>query len=420
MSTTQTTITLPWGMILMGRRPRAWWVGVAPGGRHLVVERVHEAPGRRYRRRVVELPRTRHAQDLAAEHEALETLAATLTQAGITPAEHESLEVLLLGVCAERGIGERGTRVSARRDCPPPWTITVDDLPRLPIVPGEIRALSPAVIPLWGTDGTAKRAKTPRLKGSWLGGRAVPAGTSAYGIDCAWSEVLVVDLDRHAEGVDGVESWRSWLSECDLRPPRTLEVLTPSGGRHLYYRQDGAGHAPIGSAVGVLPGVDLRGGHVDIDGKAHGGGYVVGPGSQVGMADGSVGTYRVAVDAPVAPLPDDLAEALAELVSKGKPKRRTGEAARPVPAVDLEHLDTHRWDRLRRMEDTILTCEPGTRHDAINRAVFGAVMAGCPPEAVRGIALEAIRQAGIVDHERDVETAIEDALQARENEGDAR
>jgi Bifunctional DNA primase/polymerase, N-terminal len=66
--------------------------------------------------------------------------------------------------------------------------------------------------------------------------------------------IAVVDVDTH--GTDGPESWFRFCLAHGLELGGTLTADTPSGGRHLFL---GAPPGSVGSAVGVLPGVDVRG-----------------------------------------------------------------------------------------------------------------------------------------------------------------
>lgn len=91
------------------------------------------------------------------------------------------------------------------------------------------------------------------------------------GIACGLSGIIVVDLDvkldRNGTPQQGPANWDALVEGLDYGPP-TVEVRTPSGGLHLYWR--GAG---VPSSNGqVASGVDI---------KAEGG-YVVAPGSVVG------------------------------------------------------------------------------------------------------------------------------------------
>ena len=77
------------------------------------------------------------------------------------------------------------------------------------------------------------------------------------------SGVVVVDVDpRHAGDESLPHSSRS-TANCR----KTWEVITGSGGRHLYFRHPGT--HPINNSAGLVgPGIDIRGD----------GGFVVGPG----------------------------------------------------------------------------------------------------------------------------------------------
>jgi len=67
--------------------------------------------------------------------------------------------------------------------------------------------------------------------------------------------LIVVDLDLKP-GIDGRVSWGD-LQSHQGQAPETVEILSPSGGCHLYYRHPGV---PIKSTSGMLgPGIDIRG-----------------------------------------------------------------------------------------------------------------------------------------------------------------
>lgn len=83
-------------------------------------------------------------------------------------------------------------------------------------------------------------------------------------IDLAKAGLIVIDADRHG-GPDGVAAWEAL---ADGRADDAPTVDTPSGGRHIYFRNpDG-----LGNGRGALPpGIDVRGA----------GGYVIGPGAEL-------------------------------------------------------------------------------------------------------------------------------------------
>lgn len=130
--------------------------------------------------------------------------------------------------------------------------------------------------------------------------------------------LLVVDVDN--KGGKHGDATVLALEIAGKPFPRTLEAITPTGGRHLYYRVADA----VRSGVEVLgPGLDIR----------SAGGYVVAPGSRVHLvSDGAapvVGVYTFAEPlAELAWAPEWLVEAC------GKPRERTAESATPLPGVD--------------------------------------------------------------------------------------
>ena len=101
-----------------------------------------------------------------------------------------------------------------------------------------------------------------------------------------------LDMDRHG-GPDGIATIAT-LGEL----PDTVEVDTPSGGRHALFASEVA--RPMANTAGRLPGVDTRGA----------GGYVIAAGSV--RADGAAYTWR---NPPplfaIAPAPDWLYRKLA-------------------------------------------------------------------------------------------------------------
>ncbi|MBI0300481.1 bifunctional DNA primase/polymerase, partial [Streptomyces sp. PRKS01-29] len=90
------------------------------------------------------------------------------------------------------------------------------------------------------------------------------------------------------DGTDGLAALTRLAREHAFAIPRTVTVLTPSGGRHLWLCGP-PGVAVPNSAGRLAPGIDVRGL----------GGYLVGPGSYA-----SHGSYRLATGSPAwAPAP---------------------------------------------------------------------------------------------------------------------
>ncbi|WP_438486938.1 bifunctional DNA primase/polymerase [Streptomyces sp. S186] len=116
---------------------------------------------------------------------------------------------------------------------------------------------------------------------------AAPWATG-YGIACgrAPHHLVGIDLDtRH--GADGPTALRLIAEAHGFALPPTVTVLTPSGGRHLWFT--GPPAPPVPNSAGRLaPGIDVRGT----------GGYLVGPGSLTVH-----GRYALAPDTPRRPAP---------------------------------------------------------------------------------------------------------------------
>lgn len=66
------------------------------------------------------------------------------------------------------------------------------------------------------------------------------------------SGIIVIDIDIKHGGDDSLAIW-----EKEHGPlPRTMEVITGGGGRHLYFKHHGG---VVHNRVGIVPGIDLRG-----------------------------------------------------------------------------------------------------------------------------------------------------------------
>ncbi|MCW7986253.1 hypothetical protein XF35_12515 [Streptomyces platensis subsp. clarensis] len=114
---------------------------------------------------------------------------------------------------------------------------------------------------------------------------AAPWATG-YGIACGRPphQLIGIDLDTK-NGADGLTALRFVAEQHDFPVPPTVTVLTPSGGRHLWFT--GPPSPPVSNSVGRLaPGIDVRGT----------GGYLVGPGSLT-----THGRYVLAPDTPRRP-----------------------------------------------------------------------------------------------------------------------
>jgi hypothetical protein len=104
----------------------------------------------------------------------------------------------------------------------------------------------------------------------------------AVGIACGMNDLVVIDLDAKPGKANGVEGFGELLADLNANDHEvTLHgvptIITPSGGRHLFFRQPD--EFRIGCGTGRLPpGIDVRGD----------GGQVIAVGCRLG--DG--GVYR--------------------------------------------------------------------------------------------------------------------------------
>jgi hypothetical protein len=170
------------------------------------------------------------------------------------------------------------------------------------------------------------------------------------GIECSKSGLVVVDADRHG-GPDGVSAWDDLASKYEPIPAPT--VTTPSGGRHIYFKQPRGGK--FGNRKGDLPpAVDVRGA----------GGYVIGGGAT--FPDGRA--YLPQGDFSSIPeLPDWLAEIL----------RGESPSVAPQPATPVVIQQTSDA-RLRAYAERGVDAElakvresaPGTWNNTLNDAAF--------------------------------------------------
>ena len=145
--------------------------------------------------------------------------------------------------------------------------------------------------------------------------------------------LVVVDLDVKPDR-DGLEAWRDLCASHETID--TVECLTPSGGRHLYFRC----HEKIANSASKLgPGIDVRGE----------GGYVVAPPSVI---DGKA--YAWELSNP--PTPVDAPAWLVALLTE-KPKKVTKIKEGVIP--------------------------PGTQDDELHKLACALTRQGLTPETIR-------------------------------------
>jgi hypothetical protein len=178
-----------------------------------------------------------------------------------------------------------------------------------------------------GRDGHGWRDATCDVD-RWTGWIRAWPWIPAYGIATGPARLVVVDPDTGKGAapqrvlpdqgddeptpgwvVDGmtVLAWIAQRDGVDLAElTGTFTVVTPSGGRHLYYAAPDAlpGGGVVRNSVGITAGrVTGLGWCVDVRAL---GGYVLGPGSRIRTRDGAWGTYRamagVSTPRPVHPV----------------------------------------------------------------------------------------------------------------------
>jgi len=175
-----------------------------------------------------------------------------------------------------------------------------------PITPG---AKKPPIIEGWPRAATTDEAQVRSWWAQWP--------EANIGIHC--DGLLVVDVDPKKGGYESLTEL-----ESQLQLDATLEVETPSGGRHIYYRCG----EHIRNGVDVLgPGLDVRAA----------GGYVVGAGSHT-----PAGAYRVVIGDPLADAPAELIERLrARPVDTTAPRIAANTNPDDAVARAVEFLRTH-------------------------------------------------------------------------------
>jgi hypothetical protein len=130
---------------------------------------------------------------------------------------------------------------------------------------------------------------------------------AAIGVNCGLSNLVVVDIDKHKESVNGLENWLN----LNVSDAGALHAQTPSGGLHVVYSGSTSSY-----------GDELRG--IDVRSR---GAYFIVPPSYVYMKNGKSGKYKMLDDWSREPIeiPSDLVEKLNILRGKDKKenKRKT-------------------------------------------------------------------------------------------------
>jgi hypothetical protein len=221
-----------------------------------------------------------------------------------------------------------------------------------PLRPGDKRPASPKGVHDATTDVAAVAA--------WWAHRPYNVGLSTGG-----AGLLVVDLDVPHGGRELPAAWtvRGAVTGADVLAlladqagdttyADTRTIVTPSGGRHLYYRAPW----PLPSSTSRLgPLIDTRGV----------GGYVVVPPSTT-----AAGRYVTVNAGPVAPCPAWIADSLAAPAAPVGEQRTMGPRSWSVPAQERSRSARYGAAALADEARAVATALPGTRNHTLNRAAF--------------------------------------------------
>ena len=214
------------------------------------------------------------------------------------------------------------------------------------------------------------------------------------GVATGAAGLVVVDVDAHDDGPDGWSEWCALVTAHapDGRHVDTLEVLTPSGGCHVYFTAP-AGEPVRNSASKLGPGVDVRAA----------GGYVVAAPSVT-----DAGPYVVDRAHPVAALPAWLDRLLRPPhVTRERPAR-----ARTAPLV--ARLDPYAAAALEAEVAEVAGAPVGTRNERLNTAAYNlGQLVGAGKVDAGTVAAELVRAAlaaGLA--EREAVATVESGLAA--------
>lgn len=183
---------------------------------------------------------------------------------------------------------------------------------------------------------------------------AVPA------IDSGKSKIVVIDVDCHEGGPNGLGEWKRLTAEHG-HPIGAPMTRTPSGGLHIYFRQPSG--EPFTNRTGDLPdGIDIRAA----------GGYAIAPGAV--LPDGRGWQPVVAAPALGELQPPPLPEWCAEIIKAASP----GSSA-PAPHEILpEGATPYGASVLAARCEEISACRPGAQSNTLVQSAtrIGSLVAG--------------------------------------------
>lgn len=198
--------------------------------------------------------------------------------------------------------------------------------------------------------------------------------TVAYILHCGRSNLIVIDLDFHKEGQDGVKRFEELAEKHGETIPDTFSVSSSSGGVHYYFSDEGK---PVGPSAGkIADGVDVRG---DTS-------IIVAPYTKLVYPDGTVREYLPLNDSPVLPIPQWLREeaynASKEGIGARKKSQRVNVPSSPLP-FDDDEMDNYAKAALDGNVLEMFKTVEGARADTLYSGAKGCAKAGVPFEVAK-------------------------------------
>lgn len=205
----------------------------------------------------------------------------------------------------------------------------------------------------------------------------------------------VIDVDPRNGGDESLAAMRG----AKLLPPIYGEIVTPSGGVHLYVARTGYRKGS------PLKGIDLQAG--DRDGNGRGFVYIP-PTMRFSKVTGKPALYSDAVPPDVqaciagAEHPDR--EMFLRMLEVKMPQRETAPPAEPFQPRPLTSREQRYLQAtMQGISDRVASAKPGYRNEELNRCAYkvGQLIAGCgmPEQWARAALLAAAKSVGLTERE---------------------
>lgn len=196
--------------------------------------------------------------------------------------------------------------------------------------------------------------------------------TLTYGINCLKSNLVVIDLDNHQEGINGIIEWMKITADEDV--PETFSVITPNNGIHYYFLDTTNGRIK-NSTNKLANGIDVRAN----------GGYVVGPGSKI-KVNGIIEEYIIQDNVEIAPLPKFLEKALLEDIASDK-------------IVEYSQSGVNVENEIQLSITSLFSTNVGSRNESLNKESYRLGRLGIDFQSVSSRLLYAAKAIGLEDEE---------------------